>query len=153
MAYKELATFNFVPFSSNISFKYKGTIVPNYMHRIYNKCTTNSSRSHHLQFMLRILKHRDQNMDVVMNKFSQFLKKRRSLPQIKISTKTRPLLIHYDESSKCHFLVRDILKNLYKKVRIQMPPIVHKSLPKIMQLLTSKRADIKKISKSIVNSI
>ena len=154
LAYKELATFNFVPFSSNISPNYKGCIVPNYMHRIYNRCTSNSSRSHHLQFMLKILKNREQDFEIIMKKFRKSIDRIKQVGKLSAvkMIRNRPLLVHYNNASKSHILVTEILRNAYMDLGLSVPPVVHRGLPKIMAMLTSKRADIKKVCASI-NSV
>ena len=60
-------------------------------------------------------------------------------------------LVHYDSKSQSHLLVEEILFKSFNKVNKSMPPIVHRSLPRIMNLLTSKRSTIKKIRNHIIN--
>ena len=153
LAYKEQSTFNFVPFSSNISPDYKGSIVPSYMHRIYNRCTTNTSISHHLTFMMKMLECRDQDLSVVRKKYKSFMDKRLYPNSHKRNyTYNGPVLIHYDAASNSHVFVKDVIFETYKKVGVTMPPIVHRSMPKIMSILTSKGAVIRKIGSHIVNN-
>ena len=150
LAYKALSTFNVVPFVSNIAPRYKGSIVSNYLHRIYGRCSLNSGRSHHLSFMLKVLKHRGQDMDVVRAKYRKFQVKR-----LQNTVKQKPnshgiglaSLIHYDDSNDSHVFVGGVLKNAYKSINEVMPPIIYLSLPKIIGMLTTKRSVIRQISK------
>jgi hypothetical protein len=147
LAYKELATFNMVPFTSNISPRYKGSIVPNYLHRIYGRCTSIKSRAHHMSFMLRILKHREQDMQIVLKKFKEF-HTRRLRNIIKPRDKnlyTKSAFIHFDNASNSHKLAKLSILSAYKAAKKELPSILYRSLPKIITMLSTKRSVIGKV--------
>ena len=153
LAYKEQATFNFVPCMSNISSIYQSSIIPNFMHRIFNRCTTNSSITHHLVFMMKILNHRHQSPNLIKKRYQKFMDKKQNSVNCKNSFKYKnSSLIYYDNASKSHDFVSTVLFQSYKALGQTMPPIIHRSLPKILSLLTSKRADIIKIQSYIVTN-
>ena len=97
--------------------------------------------------MLRILNHRDQDMQIVMKKFRDFNTKR-LCNTFRPRNKTpfaRSAFIHYDCASNSHKLVSFAILSAYRAAKKKQPSILYRSLPKIISMLTTKRAVIKKV--------
>ena len=135
LAYKTNSSFQFTPSDSNIHRKYKHSIMPIYLHRIFTRCVENSDKNHHLKFMNEILKFRNQNPTEVCERTHHFFKNRKNKNKKQpyaCSFKTTPVV--YDRSSKRHQIVADIIRRSTKNLRV-----VYNSMPKLTTILCSKR--------------
>ena len=54
-------------------------------------------------------------------------------------------VVTYDQSSQVHKFLEKIIRRSYLSVSHVPPTIIYKSLPRVMELLCSKRRDIAKI--------
>ena len=59
-----------------------GCIVPSYLHRIYDRCSTTGEVNHHIKCMRTILKNRSQDMDVVQKKSKRFYMKNKLVKKL-----------------------------------------------------------------------
>ena len=167
MAYKPLARFNYVPFNSNISPQYKGNIeinfpqwvlhfhflkgsvVPSFLHRAHHRCTDQRDRDHHSAFLHNVLRHRNQNMEVIKQKFKVFMRKLRKPQSRKASTSRLPhsrvLSLKFDLTSGLHLFTRSCVLSAYKSAGITRPRLIYSSLPKVMSRIITKRSLLRKV--------
>ena len=146
LCFKELTQFDYVPFSSNVAPLYKGCVVPGFVHRASTLNSLKSSRAHSYSLLLRILSCRNQVMYVIHQKFrraiASIIRKRSSCFEL---GGRGVAVVTYDRKSTVHKLVEGIIRSSYLSIGSEPPVIIYKSLPRIMELLCSKRSDIKKI--------
>jgi hypothetical protein len=146
LCYKELTQFDYVPFTSNVAPLYKGCVVPGFIHRASTINSLASSRAHSYSLLLRILSCRNQEMNIIHQKFrraiASIIRKQSSCFEL---GGNGVAVVTYDHESKVHNLVVDIIRSSYLSIGTVPPAIIYKSLPRIMELLCSKRSDIRKI--------
>ena len=128
-----------------------GCVVPSFLHRVYNRCTEQGDRSHHIQLMKNVLKHRSQNMTVILNKFEKFHASRhRSHVRSKEPfDKQSVTSITFDAVSKVHLYTENCIKASYKHVGQQVPHMVFTSFPKMVSRLSSKRTVLGQVKEEI----
>ena len=151
LAYKALSLFEYVPYSSNISPRYKGCIVPSFLNRVVRRCTDRPDRQHHIKFLDRMLRHRNQNMTDIKNKFHSFFVKIKNPRSITVKRDYRHCIkITFDTTSGIHRLTRSSLLEAYKKLGRKRPLIVYSSLPKVLSHIITKRKLLKRIKSHVV---
>ena len=72
LAWKDMNSFCYQPSTSNKHPRYKDAVVPNTLHRIEHRCTEDKDKSHHKNFIYKILQHRSQEMHRVKQCFRRF---------------------------------------------------------------------------------
>ena len=77
LAYKEMSSFSYTPWFSNISDSYKHAVVPVSLYRIHTRNSLPEDIDHHLSFMHRILKFRMQDPVQVSRKTKAFFRRKR----------------------------------------------------------------------------
>ena len=146
LAYKALSLFEYVPYNSNISPRYKGCIVPSFLNRVVRRCTDRPDRQHHIKFLDRMLRHRNQNMTDIKNKFHCFFVKMKNPRSITMKRDYRQCIkITFDATSGIHKLTRSSLLEAYKRLGRRRPLIVYSSLPKVLSHIITKRKLLKRI--------
>ena len=150
LAYKEHSSFSYTPQYSNIHSKYKHAAVPIYMYRIHTRCNRNEDINNHLSFILKMLRNRDPNDEIVRKKFKQFFTKRTDLkkgtkknehkPDLDIKTTT----ILYDEVSLRHIYMKKLISYSFSN-RLR---VLYKSRPKLLCVICPKRLVIKILSRN-----
>ena len=146
LAYKEHSSFCYTPRYSNIHEKYKHAVVPISLFRIHTRCSEKADMNHHLYFMSRIIKNRDQDPKIVSKKRLEFFRKRnltKPVSKTKFTSSVKTTSITFDDVSKSHlFLKRIVLRSFSSRLRI-----VYKSRPKLSSILCPKRMIIRKLSR------
>ena len=149
LAYKGHSSFCYTPRYSNIHKKYKHAVVPISLFRIHTRCSEKADINHHLYFMSRIVKNRDQDPIIVKKKTLQFFKKKNKLKSgivKKSQSNIKSTSITFDDVSKSHlFLNRIVVRSFSSRLRI-----VYKSRPKLSSILCPKRMIIRKLSRHFI---
>ena len=146
MCFKELSQFDYVPFNSNVAPQYKGCIVPSFIHRASTLCSLSSSRAHNYSLLLKLLTCRGQDMDIIHIKFKKGIASLiRKRGRVFDGQQRDVSVITCDESSQVHKFLERIIFRSYGSISPSAPSIIYKSLPRVMQILCSKRKDIRNI--------
>ena len=146
LAYKEHSSFSYTPSFSNIHSKYKTAVIPISLFRIHTRCIRDEDINHHLSFMIRIVKNRNQDPKLVQEKIENFFSKKRSgkprKPKQLLKLKTTS--VTYDNISKSHIFLKRIISNSFgSKLRL-----VYKSRPKLLSLICPKRKVIRQLTRN-----
>merc|ERR1712142_1193419 len=147
-----MGRFDYVPFNSNIAPKYKGCVVPSFLHRVFSRCTKNGDIKHHVQFLRRILKHRSQNMKCMEVRFRAFFAKkhgfkRMSSERTKIDQVKMSAIVKFDSASMLHLFTRKCILSSYKASGSAKPRFILSNLPRVMSRITTKRKVLSMIRK------
>ena len=118
------------------------------MHRIHNRCTSPEERSHHLSFMLNVLRCRDQDMKVVHEKFENFMS-RSSVKAHKLPKWSSTILIKYDAVSESHNFSKNCIISAISSIEHEKPSIVYTSQQKLIVGISSKRDILGKVKRSL----
>ena len=175
LAYKPLSRFDYVPFNSNIAPAYKGNamlrkqrffltfplfsgcVVPSFLHRVFARCTDSKDVDHHVQFLRKILKNRNQNTKVIAGKFDTFFSKRLkvkdciSLGAMGTTRSGRSINVKFDGVSKMHLFSRSCIIAGYKASGTAKPRIIFSSLPRVVSRISTKRKVLAIVKKRIVS--
>ena len=133
-------------------FFFLGCIVPSFMHRVYSRCTDHTDRNFHSRFIKRVLEHRSQDMALINGRFADFhVRRKRSLT---VSRKSPSFVfatsVTFDEVSKVHLFTKRCIIRSYEHVRLDSPPIVFSSFPKLGTKISTKRTVFGKV-KLVIN--
>jgi len=150
LAYKPLARFEYVPYHSNISSRYKGCVVSSFLNRVHRRCTEQGDRRHHVAFFKTILRYRQQNCVDVKKKFRKFYQNAKNLVKVRrkriaVGASSPWAMVTYDRVSRIHKITQKCIMKAYHGMRGRMPLLVHRSLPKVMSHLESKRKLMRKV--------
>merc|ERR1719450_1936577 len=148
LAYKQLAKFDYVPFSSNISPTYKGCVVPSFLHRVRERCSLSGDRIHHLENLKLVLKHRNQNMRAINARIKRFYSRQNAGRITKLNRGSRITRIKFDAVSKMHQYSKSCLLASYRAAGLT-PRFVYTSLPRVLSKFYSKRAVVKKVKATL----
>ena len=119
------------------------------MHRIHNRCTTPEERNHHLNFMLNVLRCRDQDMKVVHEKFENFMSKSATKIKHKRPKWSSTVLIKYDAVSESHNFSKNCILAAIDSIDYEKPSIVYTSQQKLIVGISSKRDILGKVKRSL----
>ena len=86
LAYKEISSFNYTSFESNIPNEYKHAVVSTSLHRIHKRNSRQIDVDHHLSFMWKLLGHRHQNPSDVRRRFRNYFKNKHNAVSKKKTT-------------------------------------------------------------------
>ena len=128
--------------------------MPSFLHRVYNRCTHQEDISHHIQFLKNILQHRDQNMTIIHRKIKHFHEERKLEVLVPCNSNTdyrSVVSITYDTVSKVHNYTQECISKAYKVSGEQCPRIVHSSLPKLGNRISTKRTVLGKVKSLMMN--
>ena len=143
LAYKEHSTFSYTSMHSNIHSRYKHAVVPISLYRAHTRCTESEDINHHIGFMSKILKHRNQDPEQVLEKTRNFFKKRMKIrPHKKLVDFKKTTAVTFDSVTGSHVFIQKVLRNSFKS-RLR---IVYKSKPSLGSILCPKRRIIRKLS-------
>ena len=145
LAYKENSSFCYTPQGSNIHHKYKAAVIPISLFRIHTRCNRTDDINHHLSFMTKIVKNRDQNPKVVHSKITKYFLKKKGLVTRKCSRHldVKSTSITYDNVSKRHIFLKGLItKSFASRLRV-----VYKSRPKLLSLISPKRRVLRTLSR------
>lgn len=147
LAYKESSTFTYTSAKSNIHPNYKCSVVPISLHRAHARCTTEEDVNHHIAFLNKIVKARDQAPDVVRNKFKNYFKKKKSgnHSPFKRDSRLRTTTVTYDAVTNQHKIIGGIIK---ESCAGQLQ-VVHKSRKNLSSLICPKKKIVNDLSKLI----
>ena len=79
--------------------------MPSFLHRVFARCTDSKDVDHHVQFLRKILKNRNQNTKVIAGKFDTFFSKRLKVKDAKCTRPGRSINVKLDGVSKLHLPV------------------------------------------------
>ena len=118
LAYKEHSSFCYTPEFSNIHPKYKAAVIPISLFRIHTRCSRTDDINHHLSFMYQMVKHRDQDPEVVSKKIRRYFTKKKILQVTKTSSRlgVRSTSITYDRISNRHIFLKGLLTTSFAYV-------------------------------------
>ena len=105
-----------------------------------------SSRSHNYSLLLKLLPFRGQDMDIVHKKFRKTISKIiRSNFEDQDTNPNGVAVLTFDNTTRVHKALEFVIKKGYSSISLAPPSFVYKSLPRVMELLCSKRRDITRI--------
>ena len=103
LAYKELSSFMYTTYFSNIHRSYKHAVIPIYLYRIHSRNVHQSDIDNHLHFMYKILKTRRQDPAEV--------KRKTRSKQCREPDCSGCCLVKYDRVSRRHHFMSSLLKH------------------------------------------
>lgn len=124
--------------------------MPSFLHRVFSRCTMLQDVQHHIQFLRKILQHRNQNEKVIGGKFETFFaKKSRAKPRTlaKAGTTRGILNLKFDGVTKMHLFTQRCILRSYKASSTAKPRIIFSSLPRVMARISSKRKVLATVKK------
>ena len=109
---------------------------------------------HHVQFMKKVLEHKNQNQRIIKSKFDSFFDKRRIAKFQKINRKTilktsRVTSVKFYRVSKMHLFTCSCIISSYKVAGVHRPRLVYSSLPKVMSRVYTKRSVLRRVRKRL----
>ena len=145
LAYKEMLSFSYTPWFSNISDSYKHAVVPVSLYRIHTRNTLPDDIGHHLSFMHRILKFRMQDPVQVPRRTKVFFRKKRLISSKHLKQKFSngvTTSVKFDLVSGRHRFMSDLVRKSCKS-RLR---IIYRSGSNLGSILCPKRRVIRLLS-------
>ena len=144
LAYKELSSFIYTPYFSNIHRSYKHAIVPIYLYRIHSRNVHQSDIDNHLHFMYKILKTRMQDPAEVKRKTRSFFLKKHNRKSIRRPVYNRCCVVKFDRVSRRHHFMSSMLKRSQSSLLLR-----YKSGSNLGSLICPKRRVINTLKRFV----
>ena len=108
-------------------------------------------RNYHTKFLKKVLKHRSQDMASVNGRFTDFHVRRRSSSKLQKNSPnfTFAAAVTFDEVSKVHLFSKRCITSAYQHIRLDSPPLVYSSFPKLGSKISTKRTVLGKVKLEI----
>ena len=127
--------------------------MPSFLHRVFARCTQAGDTKHHVQFLRKILNHRNQNMGVINRKIDAFFTKRsrskNHITPVKVGKSRRTVNVKFDAVSRMHLFSRSCILESYRASGAARPRIVFSSLPRVMSRISTKRKVLGMVKKRL----
>ena len=130
--------------------------MPSFLHRVFARCTDSKDVDHHVQFLRKILKNRNQNTKVIAGKFDTFFSNRLEVKDckslgVKSNRPGRSVNVKFDGVSKLHLFSQSCIVAGYKASGTAKPRIIFSSLPRVVSRISTKRKVLAIVKKRIVS--